>query len=87
MTTARKTTREEVKDLIDCVPTDELLVVKRYVQYIVDIQDPVFKSLLDAPVDDEPVTESDKAALRESREDIAAGRLIPAKELYKELGI
>ena len=87
MTAARKTTREEVKDLIDCVPTDELLVVKRYVQYIVDIQDPVFKSLLDAPVDDEPVTESDKAALRESREDIAAGRLIPAKELYKELGI
>lgn len=87
MTAAREITREEVKDLIDCVPTDELLVVKRYVQYIVDMQDPVFRSLLDAPVDDEPVTESDKAALRESREDIAAGRLIPAKELYKELGI
>ena len=87
MTTARKITREEVKDLIDCVPTDELLVVKRYIQYIIDIHDPAFKAFLDAPVDDEPITEADKIALQEAREDIAAGRLIPAKELYKELGL
>ena len=87
MTTAREITREEVKDLIDCVPTDELLVVKRYVQYVIEMQDPVFRSLMDAPVDDEPISESDKVALQEAREDIAAGRLIPAKELYKELGI
>ena len=87
MTTAREITREEVKDLIDCVPTDELLGVKRYVQYVIEMQDPVFRSLMDAPVDDEPIAESDKIALQEAREDIAAGRLIPAKELYKELGI
>ena len=87
ITTARKTTRQELKDLIDCAPDDELIVVKRYVQYIVDRQDPVLKSLLDAPVDDEPLTESDIAALQEAREDIAAGRIISAKELYRELGI
>ena len=86
-TTARKTTRQELKDLIDCAPDDELIVVKRYLQYIVDMQDPVLKSLLDAPVDDEPLTESDISALREAREDIAAGRITPAKELYRELGI
>lgn len=51
------------------------------------MQDPVLKSLLDAPVDDEPLTESDIAALQEAREDIAAGRIISAKELYRELGI
>ena len=83
----RKTTRQELKDLIDCVPTDELIVVKRFIQYVVDMQDPVLRSLLDAPVDDEPTSESDVAMLQEAREDIAAGRLTPAKELYRELGI
>ena len=87
MTTAREITRQDLKDLIDCVPTDELIVVKRFIQYVVDMQDPVLRSLLDAPVDDEPTSESDVAMLQEAREDIAAGRLTPAKELYRELGI
>ena len=85
--TPREITRQELKDLIDCVPTDELIVVKRFIQYVVDMQDPVLRSLLEAPVDDEPILESDIAALQEAREDIAAGRLTPAKELYRELGI
>ena len=87
MTTAREITRQELKDLIDCVPPDELIVVKRFIQYVVDMQDPVLRSLLDAPVDDEPTSESDVAMLQEARADIAAGRLTPAKELYRELGI
>ena len=87
MTTPREITRQELKNLIDCVPTDELIVVKRFIQYVVDMQDPVLKSLLDAPVDDEPTSESDVAMLQEARADIAAGRLTPAKELYRELGI
>ena len=87
MATPREITRQELKDLIDCVPTDELIVVKRYIQYVIDMQDPVLRSLLDAPVDDEPTSESDLAMLQEAREDIAAGRLTPAKELYRELGI
>lgn len=87
MTAPREITRQDLKDLIDCVPTDELIVVKRFIQYVVDMQDPVLRSLLEAPVDDEPTSESDVAMLQEAREDIAAGRLTPAKELYRELGI
>ena len=87
ISTPREITRQELKDLIDCVPTDELIVVKRFIQYVVDMQDPVLRSLLEAPVDDEPTSESDVAMLQEAREDIAAGRLTPAKELYRELGI
>ena len=87
VTAPREITRQELKDLIDCVPTDELIVVKRFIQYVVDMQDPVLRSLLEAPVDDEPTSESDVAMLQEAREDIAAGRLTPAKELYRELGI
>lgn len=87
MTTARKITREEVKDLIDCVPTDELLVVKRYIQYIIDMQDPLLKTLADAPVDDEPLDNSDLVALKEAWEDVAAGNLISNETLKKRLGI
>ena len=87
MTTAREITREEVKDLIDCVPTDELLVVKRYIQYIIDTQDPLLKMLADAPVDDEPLDNSDLVALKEAWEDVAAGNLVSNETLKKRLGI
>ena len=86
-TTARKTTRQELKDLIDCVPTDELIAVKRYIQYIIDMQDPLLKKLADAPVDDEPLTNSDLAALKEAWEDVVAGNLISNDELKERLGI
>ena len=87
MTTAREITREEVKDLIDCVPTDELLVVKRYVQYVIDMQDPLLKTLADAPVDDEPLDNSDLVALKEAWEDVAAGNLVSNETLKSRLGI
>ena len=85
--TARETTRQELKDLIDCVPTDELIVVKRYIQYVIDMQDPLLKTLADAPVDDEPLTNSDLVALREAWEDVAAGNLISNEDLKERLGI
>ena len=85
--TAPKATRQELKDLIDCVPTDELIVVKRYIQYIIDMQDPLLKTLADAPVDDEPLTNSDLVALKEAWEDVAAGNLISNETLKERLGI
>ena len=83
----REITRQELKDLIDCVPTDELLVVKRYIQYVIDMQDPLLKTLADAPVDDEPLDNSDLVALKEAWEDVAAGNLISNEALKERLGI
>ena len=79
--------KRQIKDLIDGMPPDELLVIKRFVQYVRDMEDPFLRNLAEAPWDDEPLTEEDIAAIEEAKEDIAAGRLIPAEELYKELGI
>ena len=79
--------KRQIKDLIDGMPPDELLVIKRFVQYVRDMEDPFLRNLAEAPWDDEPLTEEDIAAIKEAKEDIAAGRLIPAEELYKELGI
>ena len=87
MTAPCEITRQEIKDLIDCVPTDELIVVKRYIQYVIDMQDPLLKTLADAPVDDEPLDNSDLVALKEAWEDVAAGNLISNEALKSRLGI
>ena len=49
--------------------------------------DPVWEAFLNAPLDDEPITEEDLQAIKEAEEDIAAGRVKPLKELKKELGL
>lgn len=49
--------------------------------------DPVWEAFLNAPLDDEPLTEADKQAIKEAEEDIAAGRLKSLKEVRRELGL
>ena len=39
-----------------------------------------------APLDDEPLTDEDYEAMREAREDFAAGRTVSSEELRRELG-
>lgn len=80
-------TRLRLKELIDELPEGDLHAVKRYIQFLHYLDDPVAVSLAEAPLDDEPLTDEDIAALEEAREDIKAGRLIPAEELYREIGL
>lgn len=80
-------TRREIISLIDGLPDSELHAVKRYIQYIRDLQDPFLNALAEAPWDDEPLTDEDLEAIAESKEDIVAGRVISAEELKRELGI
>ena len=79
--------REELKGLIDGLPDYELHAVKRFIQYVRDMDDPVLRSIIEAPWDDEPVTEEDLKAIAESNRDIAAGRVISHEDLKAELGI
>jgi hypothetical protein len=49
--------------------------------------DPVTLSLLNAPVDDEPLTEEDIKALEEADEDIQRGDVMTTEELKRRLGL
>jgi hypothetical protein len=49
--------------------------------------DPVTLSLLNAPVDDEPLTEEDIKALEEADEDIRRGDVMTTDELRRKLGL
>ncbi len=78
--------KRQIKDLIDGMPPDELLVIKRFVQYVRDMEDPFLRNLAEAPWDDEPLTEEDLAAIMEDENsDSETDAPIPAEELYREL--
>ena len=87
MATNQDETRLRLKELIDELPEGDLHAVKRYIQFLHYLDDPFAVSMAEAPLDDEPLTDEDIAALEEAEEDIKAGRLIPAEELYRELGL
>jgi hypothetical protein len=48
---------------------------------------PVTLSLLNAPVDDEPLTEEDLADIAASKEDIRCGRVYTLEQVCEMLGI
>ena len=80
--------KRQIKDLIDGMPPEELLVIKRFIQYVRDMEDPFLRNLAEAPWDDEPLTDEDLAAIMEDENsDADADGLIPAEELYRELGL
>ncbi len=49
--------------------------------------DPVTLSLLNAPVDDEPLTEEDIKEIEEADEDIRRGDVMSTEELKRRLGL
>ena len=79
--------KRQIKDLIGGMPPEELLAVKRFIQYVRDMEDPFLRNLAEAPWDDEPLSDEDIAALEEGKEDIKAGRLISHEEITREFGL
>ena len=80
--------KRQIKDLIDGMPPEELLVIKRFIQYVRDMEDPFLRNMAEAPWDDEPLSDEDLAAIMEDEKpDADADGLIPAEELYRELGL
>jgi hypothetical protein len=50
-------------------------------------EDPILRSLREAPLDDEPETEEERLAVEEARRDIAAGRVYTLAEVAAELDV
>ena len=69
--------------LVGCIPAERRAEATRRLLELVD--DPVLRAFAEAPLDDEPVTPDEDAALREADEDVAAGRVRPWEEARLEL--
>jgi hypothetical protein len=50
-------------------------------------EDPVLRSLMDAPEDDEPETPEEAAEMEAARAEIQAGEVLSTDELKRQLGL
>ncbi|MGI8553768.1 MAG: hypothetical protein ACR2PL_23710 [Dehalococcoidia bacterium] len=72
------TTKEALYRLIDRLPERVFPEAERLLQSLqIGDDDPLWRFFMDAPVDDEPLTPEDIAAIEESRAEIDRGEGIP----------
>jgi hypothetical protein len=76
-------TRQHAHELIDRMPETQLSALAGLLETIVD---PVSVALRDAPIDDEPITEEEERAVKESREWLKHNPGIPFEKVVAELG-
>ena len=87
MSTPQKSVnRQELKDLIDGMHEDELPAIKRYLQFLRYLDDPVARALADAPPDDEDTGPEDLAAFRATDDDFRTGNVVTQEALENEFG-
>lgn len=79
-------TRQQAHQLIDRMPETQLAGL---VQFLETIVDPVATALRNAPFDDEPETDDEKAAITEARTWLQqnGGKGIPHTEAMRRLGL
>ena len=74
--------REELHWLLDHIPEADVSATRRFLRALVD---PVTLSLLNAPEDDEPETDTECAAVDASRREPGQGT--PHEEVSREFGL
>lgn len=79
------TTRDALYRLIDELSEDELAEAELCLRALRD-RDAVLRMPLEAPWDDEPETDAERAAVAEAYEDVRKGRLVPMDAIEREFG-
>ena len=80
------TAKENLHRLIEELSDSALLEAERYVESLRRVEsDPLWQGLMAAPVDDEPLTAEDIAAIEEGKAEIARGEGIPWVEVEARL--
>ena len=79
--------RDHLRRLIDQLPDAETLAALRYLEYLRDRhgEDPLLRALEAAPIDDEPLTSGEEAALAEASAQVQRGEVVAWEDLKKQL--
>jgi hypothetical protein len=77
--------RETLHDLVDRIPEDEVPAAQRFLEYLA--VSPAYRAALSAPVDDEPVTETDAAAIFRACDEVRTGKVISHDDMLREFGL
>ncbi len=82
-----ETMRQELREIVEELPVEDLLGVRSYLRYLMATKDPLVKSLLEAPLDDEPLTPEDEAAIEEGLRALEKGDVVSDEEMKRRLGL
>ena len=77
-------TRAELHEILDNLPDERLDEARRRLAELVD--DPVLRALMLAPIDDEPLTDEERAKIDEGKAAYRRGEWISDDELARRLG-
>ncbi len=78
--------RERLHALVDTLPEEELSVALGFLESLgTETAEPRWALSDDAPVDDEPLTAEDQAALAEAEKDLNEGRVVTHEEARRRL--
>ena len=84
---AKDARRERLHRLVDDMHEGELETVETFIDFVHERGDPVLRALMNAPYDDEPVTDEERAAIQEGLDALEAGDVFTMEEVEKELGL
>jgi len=76
--------RQQAHALLDQLPNEKLTAVVHLLQAI---SDPVARSLANAPIDNEPISDEEMRAVEASREWLKTDAPIPHEEVLAEFGL
>ncbi len=79
--------RTKLHHLVESLPSEDVPTALRVLEALNSSADPVPLALRDVPIDDEPETEEERAAVAEARREIEEGRVIPHEEVMRSLGL
>lgn len=77
--------KEHAHELIERLPVDRISTVVRFIEFM--LLDPVSRSLVTAPSDDEPTTEEEIRAIETSKQWFRHNKGIPHAEVLAEFGL
>ena len=80
-------TRPELHALVDMLPDTELAEAKRYLTGLNTLDNPALRAALLAPIDDEPLTKEELAAVEEAKREMARGEYVTMDDVKRELGL
>lgn len=82
------TAKEELYQLIEKLPESEHHTARRFLEYLCNAeQDPLWRALREAPIDDELETPEERAAVEEALREFERGETIPHERIRRELGL
>lgn len=80
--------RSRLHELVDALPESEIEVAKKALECLANKEcDPVLQAFLNAPEDDEPLTEDELKAIEEGEEAIKRGETEPLEDVLREFGL